>query len=368
MILITGSNGLIGHALRSTLIELGLQVRDFDIARSPAEDIRNGEALAAAIEDVEGIIHLAALSRIVWAERDPRLTEDVNVAPLRSLLAAASARTHRPWIIFASSREVYGEPSRLPVGEDAPFAPLNAYGRSKVAAERLLADARRAGLLANIVRFSNVYGSPSDHPDRVVPAFAQAAVFGGRVRVEGAENMFDFTHIDDVAEGMAAHVAATRAGEALPPIQFVTGKGTTLGALRSLLRTIAIMRSLSRMRRRAPMMSRGSLETRRARADCWAGNPGSISNPASHGFWSCIATARIQLPAARFTRSEARALSRRLRRISRRSADHRFHTSVQLVGTITAIIQARQIGKAQLDTLFRITLALRIAICAVFRW
>lgn len=231
MILITGSKGLIGDALRSTLIERGLQVRDFDIARSPAEDIRNGEALATAIADVEGIIHLAAVSRIVWAERDPRLTEDVNVAPVRSLLAAASARTRRPWIIFASSREVYGEPSRLPVGEDAPFAPLNVYARSKVAAERLLADARHAGLLANIVRFSNVYGSPSDHPDRVVPAFAQAAVSGGRVRVEGAGNMFDFTHIDDVAQGMAAHVAATRAGEALPPIQFVTGKGTTLRAL-----------------------------------------------------------------------------------------------------------------------------------------
>jgi len=231
MILITGSDGLIGAALTAKLAGQGVEVRRFDIARSAREDVRDGDALAAAMTGVEGVVHLAAVSRIVWAERDPVLTEAVNVAALRGLLATAKAAARTPWVIFASSREVYGEPGTMPIGEDAPLAPLNVYGRSKVAGEALMQEARDAGLLANIVRFSNVYGSVADHADRVAPAFARAAATGGRIRVEGADNMFDFTWIDDVVDGLATHVAATRSGEALPPIQFVTGTGTTLGTL-----------------------------------------------------------------------------------------------------------------------------------------
>lgn len=228
MILITGSSGLIGHALKTRLKARDLPVRDFDIARSLAEDTRNSEALAAAIEGVEGIVHLAAVSRVVWAEQDPGLTQAVNVDALRSLLAAASAGRRRPWVIFGSSREVYGEAGALPVPEDAPLAPLNVYARSKVTGEALMAEARQVGIVANVVRFSNVYGSTADHSDRVVPAFARSAALGGLLRLDGPENMFDFTHIDDVADGLALHVAATRAGEALPPVHFVTGRGTTL--------------------------------------------------------------------------------------------------------------------------------------------
>lgn len=234
MILITGSNGLIGAALSSKLVERGHVVRGFDIVRSAAEDVRDPDALAAAMAGVEGIVHLAAVSRVAWAQADPALTEAVNVTALRSLLAAAHAQAHRPWVIFASSREVYGDPTALPVREDAPLSPLNVYARSKVAGETMMADAREAGLQANIVRFSNAYGSVDDHADRVVPAFARAAAVGDGLRVDGAGNMFDFVHIDDAAEGLAMHVAATRAGEILPPIHFATGHGTTLGALADL--------------------------------------------------------------------------------------------------------------------------------------
>ena len=52
------------------------------------------------------------------------------------------------------------------------------------------------------IRLSNVYGSVDDHEDRVVPAFARAAAFGDELRVQGEENTFDFTYIDDVARGI----------------------------------------------------------------------------------------------------------------------------------------------------------------------
>lgn len=234
MILVTGSNGLIGRAFKSRLTGKGVPVRDFDIARSPLEDTRNPEALDAAIDGVEGIVHLAAVSRVVWAERDPQLTQAVNVDALQSLLTLVHARKQRPWVVFASSREVYGEPAALPVAEDTALAPLNVYARSKVRGEQLITEAREAGVVANIVRFSNVYGRTSDHSDRVVPAFARAAALGGKLRLDGPENMFDFTHVDDVVNGLSLHVEATGAGEAFPPVHFVTGRGTTLQGLASI--------------------------------------------------------------------------------------------------------------------------------------
>ncbi len=197
-------------------------------------DTRNSGALREAMSKVDGVVHLAAISRVVWAQRDPGLARSVNVGPLNVILDAALARGKKPWVIFGSSREVYGDASVLPVSEDAAVNPMNVYARTKLAGEALVAVARDAGLTANVVRFSNVYGRASDHPDRVVPAFAREAAFGGSIRVEGAGNVFDFTHVDDVADGLTALIDATSAGDILPPMHFASGIPTTLGHLANL--------------------------------------------------------------------------------------------------------------------------------------
>jgi nucleoside-diphosphate-sugar epimerase len=208
----------------------GLEVRAFDLKRSPVEDTRNPESLGAALTDVEGVIHLAAVSRVVWAERDPALCQATNVEALKTLVEVCLAGA-RPWMIFASSREVYGHPGRLPVAEHHPLQPVNTYARSKRDGERITEAASAAGLVANICRFSNVYGCPLDHADRVVMAFAAAAARGGVMSVEGSAHMFDFTAVNDAVDGLWRLVQATRKAERLPPIHFVSGKGTTLGEL-----------------------------------------------------------------------------------------------------------------------------------------
>ena len=139
-------------------------------------------------------------------------------------------------MIFVSSREVYGNADLLPVGEDAPLRPLNVYARTKREGERLATEARAAGLCVNICRLSNVYGSVHDHPDRVIPAFASAAARGGRMCVEGSDNLFDFTSIADIGKAMMALIDATMQGEELLPIHLTTGVGTTLGQLADLAR------------------------------------------------------------------------------------------------------------------------------------
>jgi len=103
-----------------------------------------------------GVVHLAAVSRVIDGERDPARCWAVNVEGTRTVVEAAQSSPLRPWVIYASSREVYGQPSALPASEDCDRAPLNVYGRSKVAAEDLVTA---SGLAHAIVRFSNVYGA-----------------------------------------------------------------------------------------------------------------------------------------------------------------------------------------------------------------
>ena len=236
-ILITGSSGLVGTALTSAFSSRGTSVVRFDLrANGEAQgDVRNRDHLREAIVDVDGIIHLAAVSRVIWGERDPELCWATNVGGLRNVLELAGESPSSPWVIFASSREVYGQPDLLPVIEDCPLHPVNVYGRSKVEGERLVSDAQRAGIRACTIRLSNVFGSTADHADRVVPAFARAAALGQELRVDGLEHTFDFTHIEDVIRGIVTLTELLAAGQAAPPpIHFVSGIPTTLGELASL--------------------------------------------------------------------------------------------------------------------------------------
>ncbi|HEY8379403.1 MAG TPA: NAD-dependent epimerase/dehydratase family protein, partial [Nannocystis sp.] len=236
-ILITGSHGLVGAAMKSLLTNAGHLVRCLDLRAPQGDgrgDVLDRRAVEAAVAACDGILHFAAVSRVIWGERDPALCRATNEGGTRNVLHAALASPRRPWIVFASSREVYGEPDALPVREDAPLRPVNVYGETKIVGERLIEEARGAGLATAIVRLSNVYGSVHDHADRVVPAFASRALAGEPLRIDGADHTFDFTHIDDTARGIAAVIDALEAGERrLPAIHLLTGVPTTLGELAS---------------------------------------------------------------------------------------------------------------------------------------
>lgn len=233
-ILITGSSGLVGAALRAALAARGAEVVGLDLRGPRAErgDVRSLDRVRAALETCDGVVHLAAVSRVVWAEREPEACRSTNVGGLKNVLSAARCRPRPPWLVFASSREVYGEAEALPVTEDTPLRPVNVYGRSKVEGERLVRAAGEAGLRAAIVRLSNVYGSVHDHVDRVVPAFARAAAQGTTLRVDGPDRSFDFTHVADTVRGLVALASALQRGAPPPPpIHLLTGRSTTLAEL-----------------------------------------------------------------------------------------------------------------------------------------
>lgn len=100
-------------------------------------------------------------------------------------------------------------------------------------------EAKNRGLRAAIVRFSNVYGGVGDHADRVVPAFARAAVSGTPLRLDGPACAFDFTHIDDTVRGVVAMVDMLASGRLPPPVHLLTGTPTTLQELATMATALA---------------------------------------------------------------------------------------------------------------------------------
>jgi nucleoside-diphosphate-sugar epimerase len=235
-ILITGCEGLIGSSLGVELRARGFRVAGLDL-RLPEghpgkSDIADGGHIEPMAEGCCGVVHLAAVSRVAWAEQEPERCWRTNVDGTRNVLRCARSSKSRPWVLFASSREVYGEPGRLPVSEDSPLLPLNTYGRSKAEGEGLVLEARKQGLNTAIVRFANVYGRTDDYPDRVVPAFARGAVEGADLRVDGSRSTFDFTHLDDTVAGLLLLIGALESGAAaLPTLHLCSGRATTLGEL-----------------------------------------------------------------------------------------------------------------------------------------
>ena len=230
-IAVTGSSGLIGRELVRQLKDHDLVEIDIEID-SKAHDIANIDVVRALTKDCTGIIHLAAVSRVAEAQEHPLRTWASNVTGTHNIFDAALSRSEKPWVIHASSREVYGNQPRQAIPETTPMTPLNIYGRSKSAGEAMAYAAQDAGANIAILRFANVYGDIYDYSDRVIPAFSRAAVNGTALRVDDAQTCMDFTHVVDVSQGVASVVELLLKGEKnLPPIHFATGTGTTLGEL-----------------------------------------------------------------------------------------------------------------------------------------
>ncbi len=239
-ILVTGSDGLVGTRLCSLLERAGNEVVRLDLRprheSSLAVDVLDLRSLSSSAAGCAGIIHLAAVSRVVWGEADPERCLRTNVLGTANVAEVAASLPTKPWVMLASSREVYGQARSLPVTESHATAPVNVYGRSKLFAEYILRSLDQAGRRVAVVRLSSVYGSADDHQDRVVPAFCRAALANDRLKVNGSECTFDFTHVDDVAEGIFRMAQMLSSGHALAePIHLVSGVPTSLHDLATLV-------------------------------------------------------------------------------------------------------------------------------------
>ncbi|MHA2247127.1 MAG: NAD-dependent epimerase/dehydratase family protein [Candidatus Hodarchaeales archaeon] len=245
-ILITGGLGNIGLSLAKKLQSLGFETILYDNRdeNSFTEDILGGgdiiqgdvcnfNALRESMDGIDGIVHLAAVSRVIWGYENPKQCVDVNIGGTINVLEAARLSERKPWVIFGSSREVYGEPDELPVTEDSPKKIVNVYGVTKITGEYLL-NKYHSNYNVNglILRFSNIYGSPFDQLDRVIPKFIINASKGVDLILQGGEQVFDFTYITDAVNAIVNAIEKLmRTNPYYNVFHVTTGKPTTLKKL-----------------------------------------------------------------------------------------------------------------------------------------
>ena len=172
-VLVTGGAGYIGSHMVHALLDAGERVLVLDNlstgfgwavpATAPlivADTGDEGRVRAVLSEHgVDTIIHFAASVVVSDSVRDPLGYYSNNTVSSRALIeAAVRAGVHR--FIFSSTAAVYGNPERVPVGEEDATVPMSPYGWSKLMTERMLCDAGTAhGLHYVILRYFNVAGA-----------------------------------------------------------------------------------------------------------------------------------------------------------------------------------------------------------------
>jgi len=227
-VLVTGSEGLIGKELSKKLEEKKINVVGYDIKNG--QDILDQESLEKIICDIDGVIHLAAISRVVAGYKDPYAAVVTNVIGTTNILDLIRRKNPSCWMIFGSSREVYGESQRV-IKESDPQKPVNVYGASKSAGEYLtLCYGNNYNLRTFVVRFSNVFGGLNDHPDRVIPRFFNQALANEDITVYGGNQIFDFVHLSDAVEGLIKLIQKIINNDKLEyrTLHFITGKSLSL--------------------------------------------------------------------------------------------------------------------------------------------
>ena len=227
-ILVTGSEGLIGKDIVDKFQKKGFEVIEFDIING--FDVLDLSSLKNSVKDADGVIHLAAATRVVTGYKDPYNAVQKNIIGTTNVLESIREINPKCWMIYASSREVYGE-GGTNVKESDPINPINVYGATKAGAELItLTYGSNYNLNTFVVRFSNVYGAINDHKDRVIPRFVKQALTNSDITVYGGKQKFDFVHLHDVTDGLIVLVEKIIEGQKLlhRTFHFVSGQATTL--------------------------------------------------------------------------------------------------------------------------------------------
>jgi nucleoside-diphosphate-sugar epimerase len=210
--LVTGGSGYFGHTLVHKLRERGERVAVLDridsTDRPPdvnfhAGDIRDPEAVRGACQGAEVVYHNVAQVPIA---KDRALFWSVNRDGTANLLRAAREAGVRK-VVYTSSSAVFGVPRRNPVRPEDEPRPMEAYGRAKLAGERLCLEHAGPGFAVDIIRPRTIMGHGRLGIFQILFEWIRQ---GTNVPVLGrGDNVYQFVHADDLAE--ACVLAGARA-------------------------------------------------------------------------------------------------------------------------------------------------------------
>ena len=193
-LLITGGNGFIGSNLSRKLLE-NHEVSILD-NKKPIKNIKNIKYYNFDIteeknfinilkNDYDGIIHLAAISRVSDALNDPLKCIKVNILGTTNILDYA--REKNLWVIIGSTEEKMD----------------NLYGISKNISDRIAKQySKDYDLKVMSLKFSNVYGAINDNPKKLIPIVIKKALKNEDLHINNINLNFDYIHISDLSDGI----------------------------------------------------------------------------------------------------------------------------------------------------------------------
>ena len=214
-IYLTGSEGLIGSAFKEHT-SYSLQLCDLKL---------NSDFRTQVIDDDSThVLHLAAVSRVIDAEINPCLAENLNFESIENFILRCGK--HRK-IILASSKEVYGDQFG-DVYEYDILGPKSLYATTKSKMERLANDYFEKGYDVTIVRFSTVFGGLDDHATRVIPLFVHNAINNKAINVYGGQKKIFPTAVSSVVKAVEKILISTPKSSGKMQIYNLVGSGTTI--------------------------------------------------------------------------------------------------------------------------------------------
>jgi len=246
--LVTGGAGFIGSHIVHRLQKEGAKVRVVDNLSTGKkerlrgidssielieDDLTDSRVCDRAVQDVEYVLHQAAVPSVQRSIQDPLETNRANVIGTLNLLESCRQHGVRR-LVYAASSSAYGDTQVLPKKEDMAPNPLSPYALQKFVGERyckLYNDLY--GLETVSLRYFNVFG-PSQDPwseySAVIPKFATRLQSRQPLVVFGdGEQSRDFTYVDNVVEANILAIKAQRTAGAV--INVGCGEGLTLNRL-----------------------------------------------------------------------------------------------------------------------------------------
>ncbi|MBL0127564.1 MAG: GDP-mannose 4,6-dehydratase [Flavobacteriales bacterium] len=218
-VLITGGAGFIGSTLCAHLAAKGQEVWVLDdlsfgrreLAPVPDTrflrvDIRKREEVSAAIRRVapETVLHLAAIHFIPYCNQHPVEAADININGTIHVLDAAHAAGSVQQVFVASTAAVYPIADGA-MAETHPTGPMDIYGTTKLATERIASEFCLRTRIPTIVgRFFNAFG-PNETNPHLFPEIQKQVLAGARtLKLGNLDPKRDFIHTSDMAEAMDA--------------------------------------------------------------------------------------------------------------------------------------------------------------------
>ncbi len=226
-VLVCGAAGYIGSNMTAMLAAEGFVPIAFDnlstghrAALDGVEfvqgDLRDGRLLVETLKryDIDAVMHFAALIEVAQSVQSPLRYYQNNVSHTCTLLAAMEQAGVNKFV-FSSTAAVYGIPEALPISEDAPTCPINPYGETKLAVERMCHYQSRTGRLRYAsLRYFNACGAGNnatlgeDHrpESHLIPLAIQTAlgkrqemkIFGTDYPTPDGTCIRDYIHVEDL--------------------------------------------------------------------------------------------------------------------------------------------------------------------------